>query len=54
MRVLPGSAEGFARGLFAALRELDLLGLDRIVVEGIDEAGLGAAIMDRLRRAAEG
>ena len=54
VRVLPGSAEGFAHGLFAALRELDLLGLDRIVVEGIDEAGLGAAIMDRLRRAAEG
>jgi L-threonylcarbamoyladenylate synthase len=54
VRVLPGSAEGFARGLFAALRELDELGLDRIVVEGVDEAGLGAAIMDRLRRAAAG
>ena len=54
VRVLPASPEGFARGLFAALRELDELGLERIVVEGIDEAGLGAAIMDRLRRAAEG
>ena len=54
VRVLPATAEGFAHGLFAALRELDELGLERIVVEGIAEVGLGAAIMDRLRRAAEG
>lgn len=54
VRVLPATAEGFARGLFAALRELDELGVERIVVEGIAEVGLGAAIMDRLRRAAEG
>lgn len=54
VRVLPASAEGFAHGLFAALRELDELGVERIVVEGIAEVGLGAAIMDRLRRAAEG
>ncbi len=54
VRVLPATAEGFAHGLFAALRELDELGLGRIVVEEIAEVGLGAAIMDRLRRAAEG
>jgi len=54
VRVLPATAEGFAHGLFAALRELDELGLERIVVEGVAEVGLGAAIMDRLRRAAEG
>jgi L-threonylcarbamoyladenylate synthase len=41
-----------AAGLFAHLRELDDAGLDVIVVEGISEAGVGRAVMDRLRRAA--
>ena len=40
------------QGLFAALRALDGLGLDIIVVEGVREQGLGVAVMDRLRRAA--
>jgi L-threonylcarbamoyladenylate synthase len=52
--VLPADLEGFARGLFATLRALDADGVDRIVVEAVPETGLGAAIMDRLRRAAEG
>ncbi len=39
-----------AANLFAALRRLDCLGLDRIVAYPVPEAGLGLAIMDRLRR----
>jgi L-threonylcarbamoyladenylate synthase len=49
---LGGSLADYAQGLFAALRGLDGLGLDVIVVEGVQEQGLGAAVMDRLRRAA--
>ncbi|BFU91274.1 MAG: Threonylcarbamoyl-AMP synthase [Nitrospira sp.] len=41
-----------ARHLFAALRRLDSLSLDRIYVEPCKEEGLGLAIMDRLRRCA--
>jgi L-threonylcarbamoyladenylate synthase len=49
---LSGSLAEYAQGLFSALRGLDGLGLDVIVVEGVQEQGLGAAVMDRLRRAA--
>jgi L-threonylcarbamoyladenylate synthase len=38
--------------LFAALRRLDSLGLDRIYAEPCREEGIGIAIMDRLRRCA--
>lgn len=41
-----------AANLFAAMRRLDALDLDLIVVEPIPEIDLGRAIMDRLRRAA--
>jgi len=41
-----------ATNLFAALRRLDGLGLERVVVESVPEYGIGRAIMDRLRRAA--
>lgn len=41
-----------AANLFRYLRELDELDLDLIVAERVPESGLGAAIMDRLRRAA--
>ena len=54
MRLLSERAdlrEAAAR-LFETLHELDELGLDRIDVEPVPEKGLGAAIMDRLRRAA--
>jgi L-threonylcarbamoyladenylate synthase len=47
-----GSVADYAQGLFAALRALDELGLEVIVVEGVEEQGLGVAVMDRLRRAA--
>ena len=54
VRRLPGALEGFAQALFATLRALDDEAVDRIVVEAVPEAGIGAAIMDRLRRAASG
>jgi L-threonylcarbamoyladenylate synthase len=47
-----GCVSDFAHSLFAALRDLDALGVDVIIVERVPEAGLGAAVMDRLRRAA--
>ncbi len=43
-----------AQRLFAALRRLDDDGVDVIVASGPDRQGLGAAVWDRLRRAAEG
>ncbi|KAL8805994.1 MAG: hypothetical protein Q9182_001651 [Xanthomendoza sp. 2 TL-2023] len=44
-----------AQGLFSALRELDLAGVDIIFVEAISETedDVAAAIMNRLRKAAE-
>jgi L-threonylcarbamoyladenylate synthase len=38
--------------LYAAMRRLDAAGLDLLVAESLPETGLGAAIMDRLRKAA--
>jgi len=40
-----------AANLFSAMRRLDALDLDLILAEAVPEAGLGRAIMDRLRRA---
>jgi L-threonylcarbamoyladenylate synthase len=47
-----GDLREAAHRLFGAIRRLDAAGLDRIVAEPCAEAGLGLAIMDRLRRAA--
>lgn len=47
-----GDLREAARHLFAALRRLDALGLDRLYAEPCEERGLGIAIMDRLRRGA--
>ncbi len=38
--------------LFFLMRQLDRLGVDEIIAEPVPEHGIGAAIMDRLRRAA--
>ncbi len=46
-----GDLEEVAARLFAALRELDDLSLDVIIVDSCDPVGLGEAIMDRLLRA---
>ncbi|MCI0486510.1 MAG: threonylcarbamoyl-AMP synthase [Blastocatellia bacterium] len=50
--VLEETAAAYARSIYSRLRELDEKNLSVIVVEGIDERGEGAAVMDRLRRAA--
>ena len=53
-RVMPSSMEIFGRYLFRTLRELDAMRVDVIVIEAVEEHGLGATVMDRLRRAAQG
>jgi L-threonylcarbamoyladenylate synthase len=54
VRIIPGDLARYARELFAVLRELDAQGCQVIVAEGVAEEGLGRAVMDRLRRAAQG
>jgi L-threonylcarbamoyladenylate synthase len=44
--------ESIAHGLYAALREFDEAGADFIVAQACPEDGIGAAIMNRLRKAA--
>jgi L-threonylcarbamoyladenylate synthase len=48
----PDDPREFARDLFGWLRELDELGIDTILVEGVAASGIGRAVMDRLARAA--
>jgi L-threonylcarbamoyladenylate synthase len=49
---VPGAIAEYARALFGTLRAFDAAGVDLILVESVPEVGLGAAVMDRLRRAA--
>jgi len=53
-KVIPGDAEAYAQGLFAALRDLDAAGCTVIVAESVADDGIGLAVMDRLSRAASG
>jgi L-threonylcarbamoyladenylate synthase len=53
-RMLPADPEGYARGIYAVLRELDGAGVDMIVVEDVPQNPAWAAVADRLRRAACG
>lgn len=46
------SPTDIAHNLYRCLREVDEAGLDLIVMEGIEPDGIGAAIMNRMRRAA--
>lgn len=48
------SVEEYAHSVFEFFRECDRLGIRTIYCEGVPETGIGAALMDRLRRAAEG
>jgi len=41
-----------AKNLFKILREIDNMGVDIAVIEGVEEKGLGLAVMNRLRKAA--
>jgi len=52
VRIMPQGLDEYARQIFAVLRELDELGVDEIIIEKTEEKGIGAAIMDRLKRAA--
>jgi L-threonylcarbamoyladenylate synthase len=47
------SVEEYAHELFAFFRECDARNLDEIYCEKVGEKGIGLALMDRLRRAAE-
>lgn len=49
---LPDDAADAARALYAALREADVLGLTVLLAALPDDAGIGRALVDRLRRAA--
>jgi len=46
--------ETVAAGLYAALRRFDELDVDLILAGGLDEGGVGLAVMNRLRKAAGG
>lgn len=50
--LFPNDAAFYARFYFAALRDLDQQKIDVIYVEPIADAGLGAAVMDRVLRSA--
>ena len=50
---MPRSPEGYARRLYAALRELDTAGCETILVEAPPDAPEWAAVRDRLQRACE-
>lgn len=52
-RVIPAPVELYARHLFRSFREFDQKGVDVLLVEEVGEEGLGAAVMDRLRKASE-
>ncbi len=41
-----------ATGLYAALRRFNELGVDLILAEGLEDSGIGLAVMNRLRKAA--
>jgi L-threonylcarbamoyladenylate synthase len=46
-------AEDLARRLYALLREAEDADVDAVVIEGVPDVGVGRAVMDRLRRAAD-
>ena len=50
---MPRNPEGYARRLYAALRELDTAGCETILVEAPPDAPAWAAVRDRLQRACE-
>ncbi len=48
------NVEEYAHSLFEFFRECDRLGVEKIFCEEVEEDGIGAALMDRIRRAAVG
>ncbi len=51
-RVMPSDPQGYARELYAQLRALDALGVDRLLVEVPPDTTAWKAVRDRLARAA--
>lgn len=52
-----GSAKdwsSYGQKLFECLREVDVLGCELVLVRGVEEIGLGGAIMNRLKKASDG
>lgn len=47
------SINEYAHSLFEFFRDCDRRGIETIYCESVDDSGIGAALMDRLRRAAE-
>ena len=47
------SVEEYAHEVFAFFRECDARKIETIYCETVEEKGIGLALMDRLRRAAE-
>ena len=54
VRQLPTDPSRYAHELYAALRELDQLSADLILVEDVPSTAAWSAIADRLQRAASG
>jgi L-threonylcarbamoyladenylate synthase len=52
--LLPAQPDGYAQGLYAALREMDAAGADVIIVERPPQDAAWMGVNDRLRRAAHG
>lgn len=52
LKICP-TPEDYARSMFEFFRECDRAGIDVIYCQAVAEIGIGTAIMDRLRRAAE-
>ena len=50
---LSSSVERYAQKIFHALRELDSLNVECIIVESVEKKGIGAAVMDRLNKATQ-
>jgi L-threonylcarbamoyladenylate synthase len=48
---LPTNAERYGQQMYAALRSLDALGLERILIERVPESSEWLAVRDRLHRA---
>lgn len=48
---VPADDAGYARALYATLREVDARGLDVVLAVPPDASGVGLAVVDRLRRA---
>lgn len=47
-----GDLDAYARNLFAAFRQADRDNIQRLIVEKVEEKGLGVAIMNRLHKSA--